>query len=281
MSDLVLGLGTAPMLGRVGRQESVAALESAYDVGIRRFDTARSYGWGEAEGLVGSVLRKYQRDRYTLVSKCGLVPAKPSRVLSISKQLARATISRIPAAGPLVRRAASATPFQPAAAHDVPMLRASLDASLRALQTDYLDVLLLHNVVPGQPLPDVVEWFRSEKRAGRIRRYGFSVEGDLVESLEYLESQGALDDAVVQVPVTDQLLSLPARWRRVPLVAHSMFRYLAGRSHLTVTDLFDALSSLEMCEAVVVSMFSRAHQIENLRALEAVRARRAPRLAHR
>jgi aryl-alcohol dehydrogenase-like predicted oxidoreductase len=281
MSDLVLGLGTAPMLGRVGRRESLAALESAYDVGIRYFDTARSYGWGDAEALVGGVLRRYPRDRYTLVSKCGLVPAKPSRMLSLSKQLARATIHRVPAAGPLVRRAASAPPFQPAATYDVSILRASLDGSLRALQTDYLDVLLLHHVVPGQPLQDVVEWFRSEKCAGRIRRYGFSAEGDLSESLQYLESQGALDDALVQAPVTDQLLTLPAKWRRVPLVAHSIFRYLAGRPRLTVGELFDALSSFETCEAVVASMFSRVHQVENLRALDAVRARRAPRLAHR
>jgi len=282
VSGLVIGLGTASMLGRIGRRESIGALESAYDLGIRYFDTARSYGWGEAEALVGSVLRHYPRDHYTLVSKVGLVPSKRSRLLSISKPIARATIGLFQVAGPLVRRAASSARFQPTRTYDVATLRASLDSSLRALQTDYVDTLLLHNFVPGQPLHDVIEWFANEKRAGRIRRHGFSVEGDLVESLEYLDSQRALDDAVVQTPVTDQLLARSGRWQRVPLVAHSLFRYLGARPSTTLAELLHALTSLGTCEAAVASMCARAHQVENLRALEMVSAMpAADRWSHR
>ena len=77
---------------------------------------------------------------------------------------------------------------------------------------------------------------REERRPdSTIRILG---EGDLSESLQYLESECALDDALVQAPVTDDLLALPAKWRRIPLVAHSIFRYLAGRPRLTVGELW-------------------------------------------
>ncbi|MFX6040902.1 aldo/keto reductase, partial [Acinetobacter baumannii] len=51
-----LGFGCAPMLGRVGRKDSLRALAIAYDNGIRHFDVARSYGFGEAEALLGEFL---------------------------------------------------------------------------------------------------------------------------------------------------------------------------------------------------------------------------------
>lgn len=49
----VLGLGCAAMLGRAGRRDSLAALGAAYDAGITFYDTARSYGYGACEGLLG------------------------------------------------------------------------------------------------------------------------------------------------------------------------------------------------------------------------------------
>ena len=49
----VLGLGCAAMMGSAGRHESLVALAAAYDSGINFFDTARSYGYGASEGLLG------------------------------------------------------------------------------------------------------------------------------------------------------------------------------------------------------------------------------------
>ena len=43
-------------MARLGRRESVRLLEVAYDSGITHFDTARSYGYGEAESAVGEFL---------------------------------------------------------------------------------------------------------------------------------------------------------------------------------------------------------------------------------
>jgi len=270
MSAPALGLGTAPMLGRVGRRASVAALESAYDLGIRHVDTARSYGWGEAEALVGSVLGRHPRDSYTLVTKCGLLPARRSPLLSAAKRVGRVVYARVRVGRSLVRRVASAPAFQPRSTYDVAALRASLDTSLRALRTDYVDTLLLHNSVPGAPLQDVVTWFAQERQAGRTRRYGFSIEGDLLESLAFLRSEyGALDDAVVQAPVSEALLALPAEWRCVPIVAHSLFAFIRSRPDATFGSVVNRLAAIR-CEAVVASMFSRAHQVDNLRIVRSV-----------
>ena len=41
------------MMGRVGRKASLAALTAAYDNGVIFYDTARSYGYGESEALLG------------------------------------------------------------------------------------------------------------------------------------------------------------------------------------------------------------------------------------
>lgn len=271
MTALALGFGTASVLGRVGERESAAALLSAYDLGIRHIDTARSYGWGEAEELVGRVLSPFPRDSYTLVTKCGLVPVRPSKLLSLTKQVARPIYRRLGRGRSAMKRAASTASLQPRRADNVATLRASLDVSLRALRTEYVDALLLHNYVPGQPLHDVLEWFAKERQAGRIRRFGFSVEGNLRESLEHIESEGALDGAVVQTPMSDQLFALPDRWRQGSLIVHSLFRYLAVPAEDKLRDLLEKLSSLRACEAAVISMFSPAHQMENLRALEMVR----------
>ena len=46
-------------------------LGAAYDAGIRHFDVARSYGYGDAEGVVGEFLRGCS-EQVTVTSKFGL-----------------------------------------------------------------------------------------------------------------------------------------------------------------------------------------------------------------
>ena len=52
-----VGFGCSALLGRTGRTESLRALAAAWDEGIRFFDIARSYGYGEAEALLGEFLQ--------------------------------------------------------------------------------------------------------------------------------------------------------------------------------------------------------------------------------
>ena len=44
-----LGYGCSSIMGALGRRQSLRLLEAAYDAGIRHFDVAPMYGYGEAE----------------------------------------------------------------------------------------------------------------------------------------------------------------------------------------------------------------------------------------
>ena len=74
-----LGLGAA-QFGNLYRETSdddvVAAVDAAWDAGIRYFDTAPHYGLGLSETRLGAALRRYPRDEFTLSTKVGrmLVP---------------------------------------------------------------------------------------------------------------------------------------------------------------------------------------------------------------
>jgi hypothetical protein len=269
MTTPKLGFGTAPILGRIGRRESIAALERAYALGVRHFDTARSYGWGEAEGVLGGFLQGKSRHECTIVSKCGIVPVKRSRVLSAAKAFARQVRDRAPGSGWMVQRAASSSRFQPTRTYDVRTLNESVETSLRELRTDYLDVLLLHNFDPTIPgLDDVATWFQRLRQRGSITRYGFSVDGDLIEGLTCLRGRGVLEGAVVQVPVSNALLSLLPEWRDVSLFAHSTFRFSA-QSAISFAEILARLGASSRCEAAVCSMFSRYHIEANVAAARA------------
>ncbi len=69
-----LGLGTAPigeLYARISDDEACKTIRSAYDAGVRYFDTAPLYGHGLSEHRTGYALRRYPRDSYVLSTKVG------------------------------------------------------------------------------------------------------------------------------------------------------------------------------------------------------------------
>jgi len=77
-----LGLGTNPLGGihdAIPPDVAVATVERAWDLGVRFFDTAPVYGYGNAERAVGAALRSKPRDDYVLTTKVGrlLLPDGP------------------------------------------------------------------------------------------------------------------------------------------------------------------------------------------------------------
>ena len=272
MTIPALGFGTAAIMGRVSGRRGARALERAHAAGIRHFDTARSYGWGAAEGVVGAFLRKHERSEIRLVTKCGILPVRQSPMLGLAKSVARGAIALAPGLRDRVRRVAGTGSFQPARTYDTEALAGSLRTSLDELGLSYVDDLLLHNFLPERPgLDEIVAWFRGLQRAGTVRRFGFSVEGDLREGLECLARHGVLGDAVVQVPISESLLSLPTEWRQVAFIAHSPFAFLAkqaegGGRQTTFRDLLVTLGDRCRCEAVVCAMYDDAHMAANVAA---------------
>jgi D-threo-aldose 1-dehydrogenase len=77
-----LGLGTAPLggfRGAIPEDEAVATIRTAYDAGLRLFDTAPYYGYGRAELRVGEALRLLPRESFVLSTKVGrwMSPLRP------------------------------------------------------------------------------------------------------------------------------------------------------------------------------------------------------------
>ncbi len=175
-----LGFGCAALLGRAGRAESLRALGAAQDAGINLFDTARSYGYGEGESLLGEFLAVGGRRHRTVVAtKFGILPAHPGGWRQRLKPAARTVVRLFPG----LRRAAqrqAGTQFTPRQ-FSVEVLRASLAESLRALRTDYVDMLLLH-AAPTEVLTqtDLLEAMERLVEQGTVRLAGISGELDVI-----------------------------------------------------------------------------------------------------
>jgi aryl-alcohol dehydrogenase-like predicted oxidoreductase len=170
----VLGFGCAPILGSIGPAEAKRAMSCALDAGVNHFDVARCYGYGDAERFVGRFL-KPRRESVVIASKFGLEATGAARLLRPAKPLIRLLRRR--------RRSAEMPTGAQAAGSRGPFLRGvpitatdmekSLERSLRALGTDYLDIFLLHEPDwSNLPTDEIVASAEKLKRQGKIRAFG-------------------------------------------------------------------------------------------------------------
>jgi aryl-alcohol dehydrogenase-like predicted oxidoreductase len=168
-----LGLGCARIGGVFqGDTDSfVRLLAVAKDAGINFFDTADMYSQGESESLLGRVFAK-RRAEVVITTKAGYCLPGRRKLIARLKPMLRPLIKtlgirrdRLPAAA----SGAIAQDYSPA------YLVHALEASLRRLRTDYVDLFQLHS----PPLEVVTrgEWepaLEDLKRAGKLRCYGIS-----------------------------------------------------------------------------------------------------------
>jgi predicted oxidoreductase len=121
-----------------------AAVEAALEIGITQFDHADIYRHGKAEASFGALFKRQPslRDRMLLQSKCGIRFAD--------------------AAGP--KR------YDLSAGH----IERSVEASLRRLGTEQIDLLLLHRPDPLMEPAEVAEAFARLRAAGKVRLLGVS-----------------------------------------------------------------------------------------------------------
>lgn len=126
-----LGFGTTA-LGNIMRttpaEEAMAAVEAASAAGLRYFDSAPQYGQGLAEERLGAALARHPRTSYTLSTKIG-------------KLLRPTPDGRVPE-GLFI----GGNPFEITFDYSYDATMRSLDASLGRLKTDYVDILLIHDI---------------------------------------------------------------------------------------------------------------------------------------
>jgi D-threo-aldose 1-dehydrogenase len=210
-----LGFGTAGLMARLGRRESVRLLEIAHDSGITHFDTARAYGYGEAEAALGDFLGR-RRDAVTVTTKLGMLPPRRSRALQGAKALGRVGARVLPALRPLLRRGAqsmaSSGAFEPVAA------RASLETSLRELRVETVDLLLLHECRPDDlETEGLLDFLGQVVAEGKARAFGIGTDRASTAAIVASRPEFA---RIVQVrqTVADPALELPPG---VGLITHS------------------------------------------------------------
>ena len=206
-------------MAALDRAASLEIIGVAYDAGITHFDVARSYGYGEAEAVLGEFTQG-RRDRVTISTKFGIAPPSKSVSTGPVKQLARGVARALPFLRPLMRGAAAK--MVQAGNFDVPSARASLDTSLRMLRTDYVDYLMLHECTAQEAEdPSLLEFLAEVKAAGKVKTWGVGVFRDVAHTI-YLEPEPPsavqiFDDALLDGRLVQDLAQK----------AHSIFTHSA------------------------------------------------------
>jgi pyridoxine 4-dehydrogenase len=141
-----LGYGTMQLTGDgvwgppEDRDEAIAVLRRAVELGITFFDTADSYGPVVAEELLAEALHPYGDD-VVIATKAGLTRQGPGLWTPVG----------VPA-----------------------YLRQQAELSLRRLQVDAIDLFQLHRIDPAVPLEDQVGELKSLQDEGKIKHIGLS-----------------------------------------------------------------------------------------------------------
>jgi aryl-alcohol dehydrogenase-like predicted oxidoreductase len=147
-SDLessAVGFGGWPMgrgqYGPIDEGEAIAAVHRAMELGVTLFDSAAAYGWGAGEEMMGRALRG-RRHEVVLVTKGGRKwdPETDERRSDSSREF----------------------------------LEQGLEESLRRLQTDYIDLFMIHWPDESRSFEEPMEVFSRWQGEGKVRYGGVS-----------------------------------------------------------------------------------------------------------
>jgi aryl-alcohol dehydrogenase-like predicted oxidoreductase len=157
-------------LAGIGNKRALELLATAFDAGVRHFDVARFYGFGDAEALLGAFVRT-RRAEVTITTKFGIEPPPRSNALQYAMRAGRQLVRLMPAARGILQRGAHTLVKR--GRFSVEEARSSLETSLRELGTDYIDFFLLHDYEPSDhAVDDLVAFLADRVKEGVVRYFG-------------------------------------------------------------------------------------------------------------
>jgi aryl-alcohol dehydrogenase-like predicted oxidoreductase len=161
---LRLGFGTASLLGKRSPAEGERLLDAALDAGIAYVDTARMYGNGHTEAVVGRVAKR-RRDSMVIATKAGILPPSMSFPARLTRKLAGRIGMAEPAFAAPVFHVFSARAF-----------RDSVETSLRELSVDFVDVLMLHDCFSDDISAELLDTLGAMQREGKFGAIGLATD---------------------------------------------------------------------------------------------------------
>jgi aryl-alcohol dehydrogenase-like predicted oxidoreductase len=141
-----LGLGCMGLSFGYGpaadKKEAITLLRAAFEKGVTFFDTAEAYGPFENEELLGEALQPF-RDQVVIATKFGFEGGNSKAGLDSKPQT----------------------------------IKAFVEASLKRLRTDRIDLLYQHRVDPNVPIEDVAGTVKGLIESGKVKHFGLSEAG--------------------------------------------------------------------------------------------------------
>ena len=137
-----VGIGCNAFGARIDQDRATSVVDAAFEHGVTFFDTADVYGYGQSEQLLGVALRG-RRERAVVATKFGM----PLGGVNGDDGGRRGTATYV---------------------------RTAVEASLRRLGTDYIDLYQLHTPDPGTPLEETLGALHELVVEGKVRAIGSS-----------------------------------------------------------------------------------------------------------
>ncbi|MBR8131254.1 aldo/keto reductase [Burkholderia ambifaria] len=182
-----LCLGTMMFGGETDEATSARIIDKAFDQGVNFIDTADVYHAGRSEEIVGRAIARH-RDSWVVATKFGY-PAAPD-------------------AGPNRQGQSRKWIYE------------SVDASLKRLGTDYIDILYFHRALTDAPLEEGMRAVADLIRQGKVRYVGLSnFKGWRIAEIVRIADQLGIDRPVASEPLYN-LVDRTAEVEQLPAAAH-------------------------------------------------------------
>ena len=140
VSEVALGSWMTDLNGAGAAETARQCIRAAYDAGVNFFDCADAYSGGEAERFLGAALRDYRRSSYVVSSKVFFPMGRGANDWGLSRK------------------------------HIVEQL----DATLKNMRLDYLDLYFCHRFDPTTPVEETMQTLSDMVAAGKILYFGVS-----------------------------------------------------------------------------------------------------------
>ena len=197
-SEIIIG---TMRIGELSTKEVAALIEAGLEVGINFIDTADIYAGGKSEEILGKVFAENPnlREKVILQSKCG------------------------------IRIDEDFTWFDFSAEH----ILNAVEGSLKRLQTDYLDCLLLHRPDALMEPEEIIEAFIKLQDSGKVRNFGVSnfnpmmmaLLNEHIDFLDFPIVANQVQFSVAHTPMLDANFQVNMHWDGAAMRDGGIFEY--------------------------------------------------------